>query len=99
MVTAEFERGHKRASCGEETVDVLVVFEVAEWMAECDVCDDIHGEILGDQGHIKGSVGGGEFADEGDHIIDSVVDVGFEVGKFFASVLSMLELRRYRHGG
>ena len=78
-----------RAGRGQKSVDIFVAFEVAEWMAKCDVCDDIHGEILGNQGHIKGLVGSGEFADEGDHIINSVVDVGFEVRKFFASVLGI----------
>ena len=89
MVAAEFERGHKRSGRGEESVDVFVAFEVAEWMAEGDVGDDVHGEVLGNQGHVKGLIGGGEFADEGDHVIESVVDVGFEVGKFFAGVLSI----------
>ena len=89
MITAKFERGHKRAGRGEKSEDVLVAFEIAEWMAEWDVCDNIHGEILGNQGHIKGLVGGGEFADEDDHIANSVVVVGFEIGKFLASVLGI----------
>ena len=60
------------------------------------MCESVHGEVLDDGCHVDGLIGGGEASDEGDEIKDSGVDVGLEVGGFFAGILVGDVSRRIR---
>lgn len=90
MIAAKLEHGHKSARRGEVVIDIFVALKVTEGVAECDMCEGVHGEVLNDGGHVEGLVGGGEASDEGNEVRDSVVNVGFEVREFFAGVLVVL---------
>ena len=46
VVAAQLEDGHEGPRRGEVRVEIFVALEVAEWVAERDVCEGVHGEVL-----------------------------------------------------